>query len=68
MNYYMLIYVLVYFIYPEGVTKIGVEKFEAMEEDEDDQRTSATGPQRCKQTFIAIGLLSRPEHFVLLFI
>ena len=32
----------------EGVTKIGVEKFEAMDVEEDDELQSATGPQRCK--------------------
>ncbi|XP_067936631.1 RNA-binding protein 8A-A-like [Watersipora subatra] len=36
----------------EGVTKIDVEKFEVMEEDESDQLTSATGPQRSVEGWI----------------
>lgn len=35
-------------LFTEGVTKIGVEKFEAMDAEEDDEQASATGPQRCK--------------------
>ena len=37
-----------HYLFVEGVTKIGVEKFEVMEEDEVDELSSATGPQRCK--------------------
>ena len=39
---------LFHYLFVEGVTKIGVEKFEVMEEDEVDELSSATGPQRCK--------------------
>jgi len=49
--------VLRFHFFAEGITKSSVEKYEVMDLEEEDELTSATGPQRCKLSSLFIHFL-----------